>query len=145
MTLLQNIDATSQADVIGNDAQPTLKLVNTSTGPGLLTLGLVATSTASIDKLYVPTIESASTTAAALTVRKTVPGNMSIGTLRISGNSLASGAVLEFYEKGFASITSVVLTTVANTDYAIRIQVGTETRWIPLFKDAAIIGAATFA
>ena len=145
MTLLQNIDATSQADVIGNDAQPTLKLVNTSTGPGLLTLGLVATSTASIDKLYVPTIESASTTAAALTVRKTVPGNMSIGTLRISGNSLASGAVLEFYEKGFASITSVVLTTVANTDYAIRVQVGTETRWIPLFKDAAIIGAATFA
>ena len=145
MTLLQNIDATSQADVIGNDAQPTLKLVNTSTGPGLLTLGLVATSTASIDKLYVPTIESASTTAAALTVRKTVPGNMSIGTLRISGNSLASGAVLEFYEKGFASITSVVLTSVANTDYAIRVQVGTETRWIPLFKDAAIIGAATFA
>lgn len=145
MVYLKSLDSSVGADIVGNDAQPTLKLVNTSSGPGLLTLGLVATSTASIDKLYVPTIESASTTVAALTVRKTVPGNMSIGTLRISGNSLASGAVLEFYEKGFASITSVVLTTVANTDYAIRVQVGTETRWIPLFKDAAIIGAATFA
>ena len=81
----------------------------------------------------------------ALSVRKTIPGNMSVGTLRISGNSLASGAVLEFYEKGFVSITSVVLTTVANTDYAIRVQVGLETRWIPLFKDAALFGTATFA
>ena len=69
---------------------------------------------------------------------------MSIGVLQIVGNSVASGAVLELRNKGFASITSVVLTTVANTDYAIRVQVGTETRWIPLFKDAAIIGAAAF-
>lgn len=79
-----------------------------------------------------------------LTVRRTVPGNISVGVLRISGNSTASQAVLEFYEKGFVSITSVVLTTVANTDYAIRVQVGTETRYIVLFKDAGIIGAAGF-
>ena len=145
MANLVNIWGESQADIIGDDAQPTLALSNTSTGPGLRVFGLVGTSTASIDLLYVPTVESANASLSAVTVRKTIPGNMSIGTLRISGNSLASGAVLEFYEKGFVSITSTVLTSVANTDYAIRIQVGLETRWIPLFKDAAIIGAATFA
>ena len=145
MPNLVNLRAEIGADMIGNDAQPTLALFNTGTGPGLRVFGLVGTSTASIDLLYVPTVESANASLSAVTVRKTIPGNMSIGTLRISGNSLASGAVLEFYEKGFVSITSTVLTSVANTDYAIRIQVGLETRWIPLFKDAAIIGAATFA
>ena len=145
MANLVNIWGESGADIIGDDAQPTLALSNTSTGPGLRVFGLVGTSTASIDLLYVPTIQSGNASLSALAVRKTIPGNMSVGTLRISGNSLASGAVLEFYEKGFVSITSTVLTTVANTDYAIRVQVGLETRWIPLFKDAALFGTATFA
>lgn len=145
MANLVNLWAEAGADIIGDDAQPTLALVNTSTGPGLRAFGLVATSTASVDLLYVPTIQSGTTNSSALSVRKTVVGQLSVGTLRVSGNSLASGAVLEFYEKGFTSITSVVLTTVANTDYAIRVQVGVETRWIPCFKDAAMIGMATFA
>ena len=106
---------------------------------------IALTSLASLSSADIPTLTSASAGSPAVTVRKTVAGNLSIGTLRISGISLASGAVLEFYEKGFASITSVVLTTVANTDYAVRVQVGSETRWIPLFKDAAMIGMATFS
>lgn len=105
---------------------------------------MVATSTASIDRVNGLYHDGSSATAPALTVNRTVVGNMSIGVLKIVGSSIASGAVLEFSQKGFASITSVVLTTVSNTDYAIRVQVGTETRWIPLFKDAAIIGAAAF-
>lgn len=127
MANLLNLDAETGADMIGDDAQPTLALSNSSTGADL----------------RVGTVEGESATSTVL-VRQPAVGNMSIGVLRVQGNSVASGAVLEFTNKGFASITSVVLTTVANTDYAIRVQVGTETRWIPLFKDAAIIGAAAF-
>lgn len=127
MANLINLDAESDADMIGDDAQPTLTLKNTSTGAGL----------------RVAVIDNSSATAGVL-VRNALVGNMSIGVLRVQGNSVASGAVLEFTNKGFTSITSVVLTTVANTDYAIRVQVGLETRWIPLFKDAAIIGSAAF-
>lgn len=135
MPNLVNIHAEQDANIIGDDAQPTLALSNSSTGHGL-----------QVDNLYVSnSARSSIITAPALTIRRTLPGNISIGTLRISGNSTASGAVLDFVEKGFVSITSVVLTTVSNTDYAIRVQVGTETRWIPCFKDAAIIGAASFA
>lgn len=125
MANLVNIYAESGADIIGDDAQPTLKLDNSSTGEALR-------------------VTTASATGPAMTVTKSAIGNMSVGLLKIQGNSIASGAVLEFSNKAFASITSVVLTTVANTDYAIRVQVGLETRWIPLFKDAAIIGAAAF-
>ena len=127
MPNIVNLYAESNADMIGDDANATLTLSNSSTGADL----------------RVGTVEVESATSTVL-VRQPVVGNMSIGVLRIQGNSVASGAVLEFTTKAFASITSVVLTTVANTDYAIRVQVGLETRWIPLFKDAAIIGAAAF-
>ena len=140
---LNNINAIAGADIIRDDNTPTLALKNLGNGPGLEVFGLVGTSTASIDIVNVPILQRSNATGGVL-VRNTVVGNLSIGVLRIQGNSVASGAVLEFTTKGFASITSTVLTTVANTDYAIRVQVGLETRWIPLFKDAAIIGAAAF-
>ena len=143
MANLPNFDGETGADLIGDDAQPTLSLSNTSTGPGLRAFGFVNTSTASIDIINTTVVERNSATGGVL-IRNGAVGNLSIGVLRVQGNSVASGAVLEFTQKGFASITSVVLTTVANTDYAIRVQVGLETRWIPLFKDAAIIGAAAF-
>ena len=73
-------------------------------------------------------------------------GNQTVAPLRIMGNSMASGVAIEFQGKGsFISITSVVLTTVANTDYAIPVQVGLETRYIPTFKAAALIGGAAFS
>jgi len=125
MALLVNINADTNADIIGDDANPALKLNNTSTGADL-GAGILESSGEGV------------------LVRRSDVGNLSTGVLRIQGNSVASGAVLEFTNKGFVSITSVVLTTVANTDYAIRVQVGTETRYIPLFKDAGIIGAAAF-
>lgn len=144
MSNLLNLQAETGADLLADDAQPALTIGNSGTGPGLQVRGLVLTSTASIDAIQTASITYTGG-ATGLTITRNPVGNMSIGVLRIIGNSIASGAMLEFAGKGaFASITSVVLTTVANTDYAIRVQVGLETRWIPLFKDAAIIGAAAF-
>lgn len=141
MANLSNLDAEIGADYIGDDAQPAIALKNTGTGPGLRVFGLVATSTASVDILNA--VSNSATVPAGIFTQGVV-GNMSIGVLKIVGNSVASGAVLEFSNKAFASITSVVLTTVANTDYALRVQVGLETRWIPLFKDGALVGTAAF-
>ena len=143
MANLINLWAETGADIIGDDTSPALTLRNT-VGPGAEIRGLVTSSTASVDVLDVPILTRGAANSGVL-VRNTILGSASVGILRIQGTSMASGAVLEFTGKGaFASITSVVLTTVANTDYAIRVQVGLETRWIPLFKDAAIIGTAAF-
>ena len=137
-----NLYAETGANMISDDTTPALTLQST-TNVGGEVRGLVAVSTASVDILNTTRIDSASATVPVL-VRQTAVGNMSIGVLQIQGNSVASGAVLEFTNKGFQSITSVVLTSVANTDYAIRVAVGNQVRWIPLFKDAAIIGGAAF-
>jgi len=123
-----NLDAEEGANIIGDDAEPTLALRNTSTAPGLRVYGVVATSTASIDAAVLG-----------------AGGNLSIAPARIIGGG-ASFPALSVETFGFASITSTVLTTVANTDFALRVKVGTGTddqfRWIPVFKDAAMIGTA---
>lgn len=79
----------------------------------------------------------------ALVIGRTAAGSQTIGMLKITGSSMASGALIEI-GGGFISTTSVVLTTVANTDYVIPVQIGLETRYIPVFKAAAVIGAAAF-
>lgn len=84
-----------------------------------------------------------STTTPVLTIGRTTIGATTIGYLKLLGTSAASGAIINF-AGGFISCTSTVLTTVANTDYAIPVQVGLEVRYIPLFKAAAVIGGATF-
>jgi len=129
--------------MIGDGTEPTLTLRNSSSGPGLQVGALNAVSTASIDILITTRVNSANATTP-VQVNQTVVGNQSIGVLQLVGNSVASGAILEFRNKSFISITSVVLTTVANTDYAIPIQVGLETRYIATFKAAALIGGAAF-
>jgi len=92
----------------------------------------------------VPAIQATTAGAVpAMYVSRSAAGSQTIGILRLGGSSMASGALMEF-TGGFISLTSVVLTTVANTDYAIPVQVGLETRYIPLFKAAAIVGGATF-
>ena len=143
MANLANYHGESGADLIGDDTGPSLSLYNTSTGPGLQVGRLNAVSTASIDILDVPILQRSVSTAGVL-VRNTVAGSQTIGVLRIQGQSVASGAAIEFTTKAFISITSTVLTTVANTDYAIPVQVGLETRYIPVFKAAALIGGAAF-
>ena len=141
MANIVDIWGETQASIIGDDSSAALTLKNSSTGPGLRAYGLVCTSTATIDKIVVGTIASNDSTGVA--IQGAAAGYMSIGILKILGNSVASGAVLEFKNRGaFASITSCVFTTASNTDYAIRVQVGLETRWIPCYKDAAMIGMA---
>ena len=125
MPNLVNLYAEVGADMIGDDAQPTLTLNNTSTGADLR-IGILESS------------------GEGQLVRRADVGNLSTGVLRIQGNSVASGAVIEFTNKAFISITSTVLTTVANTDYAIPVQVGLETRYLPLYKAAALVGGAAF-
>lgn len=78
-----------------------------------------------------------------LKVARTYAGSQTVAAFQIGGSSLASGALIEF-KGGFVSCTSIVLTSVANTDYCIPIQVGLETRYIPTFKAAAIVGGAAF-
>lgn len=92
-----------------------------------------------------PAIQASTGVAAtpAISIARSVAGSQTVAALQIEGSSLASGALINF-KGGFISTTSVVLTTVANTDYVIPVQVGLETRYIPLFKAAAIIGGATF-
>ena len=125
MANLVNLYAEAGADLIGDDTAPTLTLNNSSTGADLRA-GIIE-----------PTSEG-------LLVRRADVGSQSIGVLRIQGNSCASGAAIEFTNKSFISVTSVVLTTVANTDYVIPVQVGIETRYIPTFKAAALVGGAAF-
>lgn len=79
----------------------------------------------------------------ALVVGRSGAGSQTIGILKLNGSSMASGALMEF-GGGFISVTSVVLTSVANTDYVIPVQIGLETRYIPVFKAAAVIGSAAF-
>lgn len=125
MANLVNLYAEAGANVIGDDAQPTLTLENSSTGEALR-------------------VKTASASNSAFAVTKTAVGSQTIGILKIVGASVASGAAIEFSNKAFISITSTVLTTVANTDYAIPVQVGLETRYIPVFKAAALVGGAAF-
>lgn len=143
MANLVNLYGETNADMIGDDNTPALSLYNTGNGPGLQVGRLNAVSTASIDILVTQVIRSANATTP-VQIQQTVVGNQSIGIMQILGNSVASGAALEFRNKSFISITSTVLTTVANTDYAIPVQVGLETRYLPLYKAAALVGGAAF-
>jgi hypothetical protein len=78
-----------------------------------------------------------------ISIARNAAGSQTIGLMKLGGSSLASGALIEF-GGGFISCTSVVLTSVANADYCIPVQVGLETRYIPTFKAAAIVGGAAF-
>ena len=79
----------------------------------------------------------------AVKFQHTVLGSQTVAPVQLAVPSVASGAVVQV-TTGFISVTSVVLTTVANVDYVIPVQVGLETRYIPLFKAAAVIGGAAF-
>jgi hypothetical protein len=76
-------------------------------------------------------------------VSRSAAGSQTIGILTLGGTSMASGAVMEF-KGGFISLTSVLLTSAAHIDYAIPVQVGLETRYIPVYKASGLVGGATF-
>lgn len=85
-------------------------------------------------------ILSGSATLPAVQVGRTVAGTASVAPLRIAGVSAASGAVMGF--RSAISVTSIILTSAAQFDYAVAVEVNGEARYIPLIKAAGLVGAA---
>lgn len=160
MSTIYDLDNTGGGQILGNsdNTAPALKLDSSAAGyPALSILSTasgapikatVINSSIDIDSVaasVVPAVDvrSGATIYPAVSFGRTVNGSSTIGYVQFLGTSVASGAIMNF-AGGFISLTSVVLTTVANTDYAIPVQVGLEVRYIPVFKAAALIGGAAF-
>ncbi len=124
---------------------PALKVNSNDAGqPAIAVTSTASANPVRLDAIDLPVqLRSAAAAVPAVSVSRTVAGSQTVAALQIEGSSLASGALINF-RGGFISVTSVVLTTVANTDYAIPVQVGLETRYIPTFKAAALVGGAAF-
>ena len=130
MPNLVNLWAEAGANLVGNDAEPTLSLRNTSTGPGLLSEGLAVSSTASIDAVRVG--------------GPILAANATITNFHLFGASRASGAIFALKGDAFVSVTSILATTggVAGTG-AIRVVLTDGTfGWIPVYPSAAVTAAA---
>ena len=143
MPNLVNIDAESQADIIGDDAQPTLRLRNTSTAPGLHAEGLAVTSTASIDLAYLPTIRSAATEGVVLNLnRNLVVSSPTVAVLALGIGSGASSPAIELREQSFVSCTTILFTTGATAGTgAIRVKYGDNYGWVPVFPAGSVTAA----
>lgn len=148
MANLINLWAESGANIIGDDAEPTLELTNSSTGPGLRVGRLNAVSTASIDVANLPKITGAAAGSPVLELEKTVAGNYSTSTLKLTGSSVASGCVIELTGTAFTSVMSI--DWAAGDDWAtagaIRVKStdGDTMYWIPLLPDSALEAVAPF-
>lgn len=79
-----------------------------------------------------------------LTAAHKVVGSMTVAPVQISVPSRASGAVLKV-SAGFVSVTSILLASAAHVDYVIPVQVGLETRYIPVWAAGGVVGAAARA
>lgn len=143
MAKLMDLWAETGADIIDDDAQPTLKITNSSTGAALEVNKLLVTSGATI--LASSLIVSASTiTANKLTVNTPIlAAKATITGFHMRGASVASGAMMAFTGDALVSCTTIRFTDggVAGTK-AIRIVQSDGTfAWIPVLPDAAVTGA----
>lgn len=131
-----NIDADTGANMIGDDAQPTLRLENSSTGPGLSVDRLLGTSGA--------TITSNTTTGVGLNVGRTVVGSPTVAIVSINLGSTASAPVFELVNQGFVSAVSIVFAASGNWAGlgALRVKHGDVYKWITLLPDAVVTAAA---
>ena len=127
MANLINLNAETGANYIGDDAEPSLTITNSSTGPGLKVDDLVATAGA--------TVAVQLNVAAGI-----VAANATVSGLNVWGASAASGAVFALKGDSMVSVTTIKFITggVAGTN-AIRIVKSDGTfGWIPVLPDAAI-------
>src|SRR3990167_6131642 len=133
MANLRNLDAEVGANFIGDDAEPTLTITNTSTGPGLQTDDLVATSGATIKAINL----QAGIQVAAQTVTD----------FNLWGSSVASGAILALKGDAMVSVTTIKFTTggVAGTNVIRVVKTNGEFGWIPVLPYAAVTGAPVAA
>jgi len=147
MAQIINLAAEIGGNMISDDAEPALTLSNSSTGPGLVALGAVLTSTASIDTINSRTITSAGDETV-LTLERTASGSYSVASLVLGSNSAASGVTLELSGTAFVSVMSIDFG--AGADWAsagaIRVKAtdGDSLFWIPLLPDSAIEAAAAY-
>lgn len=144
MAQIRNIDAEIGANMIGDDAQPTLRFENTSTGPGLSVDRLVVTSSATIAGLDFGGSFTANTTTKVPVIfdRSTLAG-ATIGYIRFV-SSTASGALINLSAQGFVSAVSIVFAASANWAGLGAIPVtrsdGT-LAWIPVLPPAVVTAA----
>lgn len=144
MANLINIDAEVGANMIGDDAQPTLTMENSSTGAALEVRKLAVVSTASIDVAHIPHLRSGATTAVPLTVgREGAIASPTVAVLALNLTSTASAPVFELQNQGFVSCTTILFTTgaVAGTG-AIRVKYGDNYGWIPVLPGGSVTAAA---
>ena len=128
-----------------NTTAPALQVNSNAAGyPGIASYSTASGYPIEVKSFNQPvSFKSTMTVKRAFEVGRTVNGTASVAPILLTGASAASGAIIGF--SGCISLTSVVLTTVANTDYAIPVEINGEARYIPVFKAAALVGAAAFS
>ena len=146
--ILTDSDSAAPALKINSNAagQPALSILSTASGaPIQITTINSSVDIDSVAASTVPAVDIRSGASAypALTIGRTAVGVMTVAPLQFLGTSIASGALMQF-DGGFISCLSVVLTTVANIDYVVPVQVGLQTRYIPVLKAAGIVTPGAF-
>lgn len=153
MANISNLNAEVGANLIGDDAQPTLTLTNSSTGAGLEVDRLVVTSTATIAGQVAfsaslaanVTIGSGATAQVPFNVVRTVIGSPSIAlqTFQVSG---ASVPVFEFKTNALVSAVSIVFAASGNwaglSVVRVKMSDGVTYGWIPVLPSASVTAAA---
>ena len=153
MPYLYNLDSESGGNVIGPSGSGTAVLTLSHFGTGQV-LNIVSAATTAVDATVLTTsantiapvarFRSAASLGVALFLGKTVASSPTVPLVFFGALSAASAPVLEFDRSSFVSVTSIVLTTVANSVAAVRVKYGSSYGWIPIWADAAIIGAGAF-
>ena len=146
MSNIVSLWSESQANMIGDDAQPTLALKNTSTGIGLEVDYMVSTSGASIAIITGnPLFTSNATAVNVHRVTRTVIGTASVA-LAMYSVSGASIPVFEFQNNAMVSVVSIVFAASGNWVglSAVRVKYSDNTTfgWIPILPGAVVTAAA---
>lgn len=122
---------------------PAIGILSTASGSALSVSGIqgdAITAVAQDSNAVAGRFRSVASVGRAVIINRTVLGTASVAPILFAHPSTASGAVLGF--GGCISVTSIVLTTVANFDYVIPIEINGEARYIPVVKAAGVVGAA---
>lgn len=133
MANIINLNAESGANYIGDDANAAITITNSSTGAGLETDKLVATSSATV--IGPTTLKQSGILAA----------NATVVTLNVGSPSRASGAVMNFLGGAYVSAVSLVFAAGAGWAGmgAIRVVRSDGTfGWIPVLPNAQVTAAA---
>lgn len=137
MGKLLNIDAETDANIIDDGTEPTLKITNSS-GTALEVNKLVASSSATISGANLAAIAKLDIDTPILAAAATVTA------VDIRGASVASGAVMSFTGDSAYSLSTIKATTggVAGT-YGVRVVLPDGTfGWLPIYPDGAVTAAA---